>query len=435
MRWSIVRLIASKEFRDLLRDRRTVLMILVLPVVLYPVFGLSGYLFAATLLGKPTVVGVVNAEALAAPGLPPLLAGDRFAAGLDTTDEAAVANITAVPLAGDPLAALKARSIDVALVLPADLGMQVARDDAKPVVRIEHRDGDEKSKLAAKRLAGIVRNWEGKLREQRFARRGLRPDFHEVFKLEDSLADKPRDKKAADELRDTFSKVFPFLLIMWLVAGAIQPAVDTTAGEKERGTMETLLISPAERGEIVVGKFLSTTAFAFLSVVWNVVWLAGGALAIEMGLGFPIVNLPGLLGCLVLGVPQAMLFSAVCLALGIFAKSTKEGQYYLMPLVLLTMPLAFWSMLPGVELTPAMAVVPVTGPMLLQGRLLSVAHDPVAWWYYPLVLGASSVWVGIALTLAVRQFNRESVLFRETGPTRANPFARYFRRKPPAEVG
>ena len=128
-----------------------------------------------------------------------------------------------------------------------------------------------------------------------------------------------------------------------------------------------------------------------------------------------------------------MLFSAVCLALGIFAKSTKEGQYYLMPLVLLTMPLAFWSMLPGVELTPGMAVVPVTGPMLLQSRLLSVTADPVAWWYYPLVLGASAAWVGIALAVAIQQFQRESVLFRETGPAGGASLARLFRRKPAAE--
>ena len=105
--------------------------------------------------------------------------------------------------------------------------------------------------------------------------------------------------------------------------------------------METLLISPAERTEIVAGKFLATTAFAFASVVWNVLWLTGGALGLEAVLGFPILNLPGLIGCVILGLPLAMLFSAVCLALGVFARSTKEGQYYLMPLILFTMPLAF----------------------------------------------------------------------------------------------
>jgi sodium transport system permease protein len=433
MRWTVVRLIAAKEFRDLLRDRRTLLMILLLPVVLYPIFGLSAYLFAATLLSKPAVVGVVRLTALPAGDTPPLVVGDRFAPGLDDSDEAAITGMTVVPLTGDPATALANRSIDVVLTLPADLAAQLSRPDGSPVLRIGHREGDEKSKIAAKRLAGVLRKWGDELRASRFANAGLPADFHQVFRVEDSLTDKPKEKKAADELRDTFARVFPFLLIMWLLAGAIQPAVDATAGEKERGTMETLLISPAHRSEIVFGKFLSTAAFAFLSVCWNVVWLSAGALIIGRVLGFPIVNPAGLLGSLVLGVPLACFFSAICLALGIFAKSTKEGQYYLMPLVLLTMPLAFWSMLPGVELTPGMAVVPVTGPMLLQSHLLAVAPAELAWWYYPLVVGGALFWASLALILANVQFNRESVLFRETGPTRRRSWRR--RSAEPAEVG
>jgi sodium transport system permease protein len=165
-------------------------------------------------------------------------------------------------------------------------------------------------------------------------------------------------------------------------------------------------------------------------VVWNVAWLAGGALVLEALLGFPILNLPGLVGCLVLGIPLAMLFSAVCLALGVFARSTKEGQYYLMPLILLTMPLAFWGMMPGAELTPGKALVPVTGAMLLQQKLLAVTGDPVPWEYLPPVVGGLFVWVLLALWLAVRQFKNEAVLFRETGPEKVGLLARFFRRDP-----
>jgi sodium transport system permease protein len=434
MRRSVVRLIANKEFRDLLRDRRTVVLILVLPAILYPLFGLSGYVFASTMLGKPTVVGIIGADNLPPAPYPQLIDGDKFFTGLDASEDAALAKIGMKRLTTDGTAELKAKDVDVVLTLPPNFQKDFESDATKPVVRIDHRDGDEKSKLAAKRMAGMISTWENRLRELRFERKGLRKDFHQVLKVEDTLTDKPKEKRAADELRDTFTKVFPFILIMWLVAGAIQPAVDMTAGEKERGTMETLLISPAERGEIVVGKFLATTAFAFASVIWNVLWLAGGAFIIEALLAFPIVYLPGLLGCIVLGIPQAMLFSAVCIALGVFAKSTKEGQYYLMPLLLITMPLAFLSMLPGTELTPGMAIIPVTGPMLLQSRLLNVTQEAVEWWYFPLVLGASFLWVSIALFLAVKQFQRESVLFRETGPAKKNPFAFLRRRKTPDDL-
>jgi sodium transport system permease protein len=417
MRWPVVRLIAGKEFRDLLRDRRTVLLIIGMPMILYPVFGLAGVVFAQALLAKPAVLVVSGAEHLpaAGSGVPPLLTDGQLAAGLDTPDFEG-GTLAVEPVAGDPDERLKTKQADVALVIPPGFAADLAAGK-RPTVKLLGRDGDEKSKVALRRLAAVVEKWQGQLRAERFKARGLPADFDQVLKVENPQTDKPREKKAADELRDSFARVFPFILMMWLVAGAIQPAVDMTAGEKERGTMETLLISPAERTEIVAGKFAATTGFAFASVVWNVLWITGGVLAMERFVFHnPIVSLPGLVTCVVLGLPLAMFFSAVCLALGVFAKSTKEGQYYLMPLILLTMPLAFWGMMPGAELTPANCWVPVTGAMLLQSRLLSVTADPLEWWAYPAVLGSLAVWVAAALGLAVWQFRREGVLFREVGP-------------------
>ena len=420
MRPAVVRLIANKEFRDLLRDRRTVLLILVLPALLYPLFGGAGLLFAFSLTSKPIKVGVLNPPP---PGAAvPLLDGDHFAAPAadepeQSPESLAQVVVTTLPADADPDAELRAKHADAVLVVPPGLEAEL-KAGRKPTLRILTREGDERSKLAVKRLTRLVRAWEGRLREKRFAERGLPKDFDEVITLEDPRTDKPKGKRAADELRDTFARVFPFVLIMWLVAGAIQPAVDMTAGEKERGTMETLLISPAERAEVVAGKFLAVTLFSFASVVWNVVWLAGGGFLVAFLLGSPILNPVGVLACVVLALPLAMLFSAVCLALGVFAKSTKEGQYYLMPLILVVMPLAFWGMLPGTELTPLTAIIPVTGPMLLQGRMLAVSGEGVPGWYFLPVLGSSAVWVTLALLLAVRQFKSEAVLFRESGPTR-----------------
>jgi sodium transport system permease protein len=433
LRWSVVRLIAGKELRDLIRDRRTVLLILVLPAVLYPLFGATGYLFAVSMLGQPTVIGVAGAEHLPGPGsgLPPLLVGGQLADGLEPAEAEAAGPLVVEAIDGDPHEALRAKRADAVLVVPPGLTEDV-RAYRKPELTILQREGDDRSKLAGKRLAGVVRVWKGKVVEQRLRDldERLEPkEFLQPFTVADPQADKPAEKKAADELRDTFARAFPFILMMWLLASAIQPAVDMTAGEKERGTMETLLISPAERSEIVAGKFVAATAFSFASVAWNVLWLTGAALLIGGLLGFPIVNLPGLAGCVVLGLPLAMLFSAVCLAVGVFAKSTKEGQYYLMPLIVVTMPLALWSMSPGAELGPSTFWVPVTGAMLLQQRLLSVSAEPLPWGYLAPVLGSLAVWVGLALVFAAWQFRREGVLFREFGPPQgAGAFRRLFKR-------
>jgi sodium transport system permease protein len=435
MRWSVVRLITLRETRDLLRDRRTVLLILVLPAVLYAFFGGVGVLIVKSMADQTTTIGVVGLDQLPTgtdasgkqPAFPALIVDRQFVDAFTGT-ETDLGPLALKPITDDPEAALQARAVDAALVVPDGFARDLEAG-RKPTLRVHHREGDERSKLAGRRLTAIVRKWEDKVRDVKFARAGLAKDFHKVFDLEDPQTMKPKVKQAADELRDSFARVFPLILMMWLIAGAIQPAVDLTAGEKERGTMETLLISPAERTEIVAGKFLATTAFAFASVVWNVLWLYGAALVIGAVFGFPILNLPGLVGCVIVGIPLAMLFSAVCLALGVFARSTKEGQYYLMPLLLMAMPLAFWTLMPGAELTPGKSLVPVTGAMLLQQKLLSVSPDPVPWEYFGPVVGGLFLWVLLALWLAVRQFKNEAVLFRETGPERVGLFARIFRRE------
>jgi sodium transport system permease protein len=428
MRLSVVTLITRKETTDLLRDRRTVSLIFLAPVLLYPLFGAAAWLFASDLVGKPPVVGVVNkadAEPVKADlPFPRLFEGDVFSA--DLMSDKVERSPAVVPLDGDPQEALRTRKVQAVLVVPPGFAADLEAGK-RPKLTFLNRDGDDKSKVAVKRLGEIVKEWEKKAKAVRFQRDGKSADYDQIVKVDDPLK-KPLDERRAEELRDSFARTFPLILVLWVVAGAIQPAVDLTAGEKERGTMETLLISPAERSEIVVGKFLAVTFFGFSSVVWNVICLTAAALLGQWFIGLPIVNLPGLIGCVVLGVPIAMLFSAVSLALGVFARSTKEGQYYLVPLMLVAMPLAFWSMMPTTELTPFTAIVPVTGGMLLQQKLLAVSGDPIPWGYFAPVLGAQAVYVGLALLAAWWQFRRESVLFRETGPARTGGLFGRFRK-------
>lgn len=428
-RGTVIRLITAKEFRDLIRDRRTVMLILILPVVVYPLFLVTGVYFARTIMGQEATVAVVGADTLKDSGLPPLLEDGSFANSLGANDEDEIQGRVVVRTLEEGASDLlqKDRTLDAAVILPPTITADLAAE-RRPTVTILSRDGDDTSKLAARRVTNIIRRWESQLREARFAKHGLPKDYDRVLNIEDPLSEKPQSKKAADELRDTFTRVFPFLLMMWLLAGAIQPAVDMTAGEKERGTMETLLISPVERTEIVLGKFFATTGFSFLSVVWNVIWLTGGVVILEQVLDHPIVNPIGLAGSVVLGLPLAMLFSAVCVALGVFAKSTKEGQYYLLPLILVVMPLAFWSMTPGMQLDGSNCWVPITGAMLFQRRLLTVGPDPVPWDFFAPVFGALAFWIVIALSLAVWQFHREGVLFREDGPKQKR-FLGLFRRR------
>jgi sodium transport system permease protein len=418
MRLQNIRLITWKETRDLLRDRRTLVMLFIAPMILYPLFGLTGWLFATELIGKAPKIGVVNLDeaSIGDAGFPPMFKDGAFAElpAPKTDSKQPDTPPQVVKIDGDPEEALRTKQAQVIIVVPPGFQKELA-EGKTPTVKLLYREGDDKAKVALTRTNELLRAWEAKARAVKFQRDGKPANYDKVLVIDDPRAAKPAEKKAADELRDSFARSFPLILVMWLVAGAIQPAVDLTAGEKERGTMETLLISPAHRSEIVLGKFLAVTIFGFASVLWNVVCLTIAALVAQGFLKYPIINLPGMAGCVLFSLPIAMLFSAVSIALGVFARSTKEGQYYLVPLMLTVMPLAFWSLIPSTELSPVTACIPVVGGMLFQQKLLAVTGDPIPWGYAVPVLGAQALYVALALTAAWWQFTREGVLFREVG--------------------
>ena len=203
------------------------------------------------------------------------------------------------------------------------------------------------------------------LKEARFQRHGWPVTADRIFDIR-SLSG-----KTVDSFFELAIKFLPFVLVMWSLAGALYPAVDLCAGEKERGTMETLLISPASREEIVYGKFLTIwvfsagTAFLNLASMGLCTWQMRGQLPHD------VLRPAALLSCIVLALPLSAFFSAVCLAVGAYARSSKEGQYYLMPLFLVTLPLILVTLSGDVKLLPFTSLVPVTGVALLMQDLMN----------------------------------------------------------------
>lgn len=189
--------------------------------------------------------------------------------------------------------------------------------------------------------------------------------------------------------------------------------------------METLLCSPASRVEIVLGKFLMVLTGSLSAMVLAL--LSMGATAIAMGLMFaggastavaqaaarggpmPLIDPVGLLGVLAMVLPVAVFFSAVELTVALFARTSKEAQSYLGPMVLVVLVPAVIGMLPGIELNARLALIPLLNLSLVCREMLSgVWH----WPYIGLIFASSCVYAAAALALAVRMFNREEVLFR-----------------------
>jgi sodium transport system permease protein len=483
MRWSIIRLIWHREVRDQLRDRRTVFMMAVLPLLLYPLVGIGLMQFAASFVKKHNIVGVVGVENLppssaASANLSPLPATSWFTltpgSGLDQalaaaalchaaqqgvgqefpplliyvkdvprfspsyfdhprdtetlqikllTDPNLPPTVDAMPMDDgdetDPFLAridrskLDAKDVDLLLVIPPDFRSKLERGD-RPALYVLAREGDDRSKLANARVHAALESWKKQVKEMRLLRKGLPADFDEPLDIRDPERAKPAAKLAARDLFDMMVRIFPFMLVMWSLAGALYPAVDLCAGEKERGTMETLLISPVGREEIVWGKFLAIWTFSAATAMLNLLSMSLTAWNFRGLLPQEALRPAGVIWCVALVLPLSAFFSALCLAVGAYARSSKEGQYYLMPLFLLTMPLIFLTLAPGVDLNPFYSMVPVTGVALLMQKLMTAGSmDRIPWLYFIPVLGPLALYGWFALRWAIEQFNREEVLFRE----------------------
>jgi sodium transport system permease protein len=429
MRWSIIRLIWVRELRDQLRDRRTLFMIAVLPMLLYPVLGFAVLKFASGFVAAPSTIGIAHgkrtvgfppqaAKPAANPPLNyPLLIPPSFGADDNGAPGAgsllADARVRLVFLEGDGQHALKTKQVDLVLTAPDDFWERLEAGE-QPEVRLQAIEGSDHGRQAALRLYLALAAWKKQVTEVRLVHRGLPPDFSEPLAIVDLTAPKNAAAAAAESLLSLLIRIFPFMLVMWSLAGALYPAVDVCAGEKERGTMETLLISPAGREEIVLGKFLTIWVFSAGTAVLNLVSMGLSTMQFRDQLPQGGLSAAAIAWCILLVLPLSAFFSAVSLAIGAYARSSKEGQYYLMPLFLVTMPLIFLTLAPGVELNPFYSMVPVTGVALLMQRLMTSAGlEQVPWLYFGPVLAPVALYSWLALRWAIDQFQREEVLFRE----------------------
>ena len=446
MNWQNVRWILSREIRDQLRDRRTLFVVLVLPILLYPLLGMTFFQISQFMREQSTRVLVVGAPDLA--DLPPLFEDGRFADRLFADPgKAHLLEIHFASEKGGPAAeragshaeargAVTAGEYAAAVYFPPDFADRLAafrraiqeraqtaqRHGAAeppadwdvplqiPSPEIIYTTANEKSQITFARLSEVLRRWTDEIGQTNLQASGVPPAAARPFEVQTAdVADETGLQGAA-----VWSKILPVLLLIWAMTGAFYPAVDLCAGEKERGTLETLLSSPAERSEIVLGKLLTIMLFSMVTAVLNLVsiaitgWLV---LAKLPGLGPPPAIAAVWLSLAL--VPVSALFSALCLALAAFARSTKEGQYYLMPLLLITMPLAVLPMSAGVELTLGNSLIPVSGVVLLLRNALE-GNYWLALQFSPPVIAVTLACCYLSIRWAVEQFNSESVLFRES---------------------
>jgi len=387
-----------KELRETLRDKRVLLAVFVSPLLVTPLL-----LMAMGLLLKQKVetereevlpIGIVSGF-----GLPVLEAAMR--ANLMLTIESPADRDAAET-------AVRDGSLRAALIVPPDGEAELA-GGTNISVEVLFLGSNEKSNTARRRIEGAVR--DAKADEV-----GRRLKAHDL----DSAALEPIGIESADLATSEESggfllgSILPYVVIISAAFGGMTTAFDLCAGEKERGTMETLLVSPASRREIVLGKLGAICVMSGLSAGCAVTGIVaamqfGFSMARQfIGIGFSI-SYPAVATMMLVVVPLSCMTSALLLIVSTFARNQKEAQAYVFPLLMMIMLPAMSTLVIGAEAGIGFSLVPVLNTALVMKQVLAGRFDLP---FLALALVSSAIYAGIAMKLSTLMFEREDMLFR-----------------------
>ena len=425
-----------KELVDILRDRRTLIAMIVVPVLLYPLLML-GSVQAISMqevsLRRDIVVILATPDRGQKGFLEELIRRDRAAlerAARAAGEQAPEERDRPQPLEAevrvatrDLKAMVRAREIHVGVEFPnyATFDPNVGQLEVRPVYDSE----EVRSDLAAKWLIEMLERCAERERNRRCRLFEIPSTAIEPIVIE-------RDEIAT--AGSILSQILPLILVLMTITGAIYPAIDLTAGERERGTLETLMVCPVPVIQLIVGKFLVITTIAIMGAVLNLgsisatVYFGGfqAALAGSEDVSFPFAVFPIILLAL---IPFAIFFSAVLIAVCSYAHTFKEAQNYITPIILAALVPGGIAALPTSKLAGAMLVTPVANMVLLTRELLlgastgRIVGGNVTWTALAWVLASTGLYAAAAVALAAKIFGTESVIFADTGSIRS-AFAR-----------
>ena len=396
-----IRIVYGKELRDSLRDRRTIISMIVVPVLVMPLlmFGLGALMFKTMMKARQEIPHVMIIGGANSPKVLSALHAAR--------------NLQIVPATEDFTNQIVEKRVRAVVKLPPDFDAAIAGGE-KAEVEIYEYAGEIKSGFAAGNLNAFFQNLRDTTVRERLESRGVPVEVLKPFTIQRQNVAPPA--KVAGSL---LGGMLPYIIIILCMTGAMYPAIDLTAGEKERGTMETILCCPVGRTELVLGKFLMVLTASVGTVVLSLLSMGAtfqfakrvlaGSAPREVLQTVATIDIGGLAGVFLMLLPVAVMLSAALLMVGLFSKSFREAQSYCGPLMLVVIVPAIAGMLPGMELNASLAVVPLLNVSLVCKEMISGTWH---WNYILLIFGSACLYATAALAAAVWMFHREEVLFR-----------------------
>ena len=396
MGWLIILI---KELTDMIRDRRTIFMMVVMPLVVIPLLATTAIKLTQSQIekAKDKELRVAVIGETAAPELFKRLSKEENFFLVTMTNADSARAMTAE------------QTLDGVVIIPQDFS-EFVEGDKQATIRLIFKSS-ESLNAARRRIEAIIDQYDREIVNERIGRLQLDETLFDAIAIEREDVASTEEKFA-----ENAGGFLPYIFIIFGFMGSIYPALDLGAGEKERGTLETILSSPASRFDIVMGKFLVVVLFsiatAFLAMLGVLIMVYQFLPTIETNITQTVMDMLGprrIFIIMSMVLPVSAFFAAMALAISIFARSFKEAQSMMAPLNIIIILPAMIGMLPGFKLSAVTAAIPILNLSLATKAILGGSADPIliAEVYLSLFFLA-----GVSIYGCVKWFNREETLFR-----------------------
>lgn len=396
MGWLIILI---KELTDMIRDRRTIFMMVVMPLVVIPLLATTAIKLTQSQIekAKDKELRVAVIGETAAPELFKRLSKEENFFLVTMTNADSARAMTAE------------QTLDGVVIIPQDFS-EFVEGDKQATIRLIFKSS-ESLNAARRRIEAIIDQYDREIVNERIGRLQLDETLFDAIAIEREDVASTEEKFA-----ENAGGFLPYIFIIFGFMGSIYPALDLGAGEKERGTLETILSSPASRFDIVMGKFLVVVLFsiatAFLAMLGVLIMVYQFLPTIETNITQTVMDMLGprrIFIIMSMVLPVSAFFAAVALAISIFARSFKEAQSMMAPLNIIIILPAMIGMLPGFKLSAVTAAIPILNLSLATKAILGGSADPILIGEVYLSLFFLA---GVSIYGCVKWFNREETLFR-----------------------
>ena len=442
MKTKAFKLLLKKELLDVFRDKKAIIMMVLVPILLYPLI-FFGSMAVMTMIQSNMEEGEYKVAIVAsddgalksavekhnenakveAQEKAETESTDQGNSSEDSVSQGNSASTSANGIATDVLTLVDAHSGDYQEALQneeLDAYVTSSKDSSeKTVYEVYYVSSITNSSYAAGIVRDVVDELSREESKEKIQAAGLDADV-----IMNPVVCESEDLASSEQSAGSIlGMILPFLLVLSLLMGTMYPAIDVTAGEKERGTLETLLTLPVSNREIIFSKFFTVAIIGIISALLNIVSIAfmgtymirlmGDAVE-SMGISFAGIDIGKFIPAIIFTVLAILAFSlfisAVTMCITSLAKSYKEANNYITPLMLVVMLTGYIGFIPNIELTHTMALVPVANICLMIKNLLlfKVEYKLVA-----VVLVSNVLYAIVAVLILSRIYDSENVLFDE----------------------